>query len=206
VRLLLIRHAETDANRQGAIQGQKDHRLNALGQRQATALAERLRGERLQAIHSSDLRRCLETAWPIADGRDVEVRTTPRLRERDFGAWEGLTDAQVRVATPEAYESWRDDWEHFAPPGGESTERLRERAGQFLGEQLADARDGSVAVVTHMGPGKLIVCLLMGIRGHGRSFGLGNGSLSILEVPAGAARGNATLVMLNDTCHLEGLV
>ena len=206
MRLLLIRHGETDANRQGAIQGQKDHPLNALGHRQAAALADRLRGERLQAIHSSDLRRCVQTAWPIADGRDVEILATSRLRERDFGAWEGLTDAQVRVATPAAYETWRDDWEHFAPPGGEGSERLRERVGKFLGELLADGRDGTVAVVTHMGPGKLIVCMLMGIRGHGRSFSLDNASLSVLDVPAGAVGGNATLVVLNDTCHLEAVV
>ena len=91
--LLLVRHGETDWNRDGRWQGQSDTPLNELGRRQARELAEQLDG--VDVVYSSDLARARETAEILAERAGVEVRLDPRLRERGFGAWEGLTLAEI---------------------------------------------------------------------------------------------------------------
>ncbi|MFQ6096543.1 MAG: histidine phosphatase family protein [Armatimonadota bacterium] len=202
--VLLIRHGETDANLIGLIQGQVDNPLNETGWRQAMALHTRLGGVPIQAICTSDLARAVDTARAIARGRSIRIAQTPLLRERDYGLWEGIADSEAARLHPEAYARWRDDWEHFAPPGGESSARLRERVADFLDSLKALRHDGPVAVVTHGGTGKLIICAMLGIPGHGRSFSLSNASLSVLEV--GDAHGaRAKLQVLNDTCHLRAI-
>src|SRR5687768_16876002 len=93
--LLLARHGETDWNRELRIQGSSDIALNDLGRDQARALAEELAELALDAIYSSDLRRARETAEAVAAQHGLDVRLDPRLRERAFGSWEGLTRADI---------------------------------------------------------------------------------------------------------------
>ena len=93
--LLLARHGETDWNRQLRIQGSSDIELNDLGRRQAQALAQDLTDVELDAIYSSDLARARQTAEPVAATHGLEVRFDPRLRERSFGSWEGLTREDI---------------------------------------------------------------------------------------------------------------
>jgi broad specificity phosphatase PhoE len=88
--LLLVRHGETDWNRDGRWQGGSDTRLNDLGREQARALAERLDGS-IDVLYSSDLARARETAEIVAAKLGLEVHVDPRLRERSFGSWEGRT-------------------------------------------------------------------------------------------------------------------
>ena len=90
-RVLLIRHGETDWNRQARLQGHADIPLNAHGQAQVRRLGEALRGEPLDAVYSSDLQRALATAQAIAEATGAPLRQEPALRERGFGCFEGLT-------------------------------------------------------------------------------------------------------------------
>ena len=89
--LLLVRHGETDWNAEGRLQGHTDRPLNDFGRRQASALAERLAGDGITAVYSSDLSRALETAEILAARLELPVVTDPDLRERNWGSWEGLT-------------------------------------------------------------------------------------------------------------------
>jgi 2,3-bisphosphoglycerate-dependent phosphoglycerate mutase len=137
--LLLARHGETDWNRELRIQGSSDIDLNELGRRQAHFLAQELTDVELDAIYASDLSRARATAAAVAATHGLEVKFDPRLRERSFGSWEGLT---------------REDISAF-PPGsrhdGESDEEVRERMLEAV-QAIADAHPGEqVLVVSHGG-------------------------------------------------------
>jgi probable phosphoglycerate mutase len=109
--IFLARHGETDWNAQDRWQGHADTRLNASGREQARALAARLADVPFGAVYSSDLRRALETAEIVVEGRDLAIRTDPRLREIDVGSWQGLTNAEIgdRERTDgEPLEAFRD--------------------------------------------------------------------------------------------------
>ncbi|MBA2742165.1 MAG: histidine phosphatase family protein [Actinobacteria bacterium] len=142
--ILLVRHGETDWNAERRVQGHTDRSLNEVGLEQIRALAQELADEPLDAIYASDLARAHETARAIADPRGLPIETLPELRERDFGTWEGLTDAEVFERYPEAHTgSWGD---------AETREELAERVVSTL-LQIAGAHPGGrVLVVTHGGP------------------------------------------------------
>ncbi len=148
--ILLVRHGETDWNREGRWQGHADPPLNDAGRRQAEQLAETLVAEPPAAVYSSDLRRARETAEVVARRLDVPVLTDPRLREVDVGEWSGLTLSEVERLYPEGLrrrEAGIAGWE-----SGETYEQMGARVVEALHE-IAAANDGSrVLVVTHGGP------------------------------------------------------
>jgi len=134
--LLLVRHGETDWNAERRYQGHADIPLNARGREQAHALAERLAGEALDAIYSSDLSRARVTAEIVGDRLDVPVVADPDLREIDVGAVEGLTFDDRRAL---------DGWQ------GEPKEHHAERILRAI-RRIADLHpNGRVLVVTHGG-------------------------------------------------------
>lgn len=149
--LLLIRHGETDYNRQLRFQGQIDIPLNATGLAQARRLGQRLAGEPLDAVVSSDLQRARATAEPLLQQRGAAARLDPLWREQAFGVLEGLEVPSVRFSHPELWAAWsRHDADH-APPGGESNRSFHARVMQAL-RALADAQPGArIAVFTHGG-------------------------------------------------------
>lgn len=154
--LLLIRHGETDFNRQLRFQGHVDVPLNATGQAQAARLAQRLLAEPIGQVVTSDLQRARETAAPLLALRKLPLRADARWREQAFGVLEGLEVAAARTSHPDLWAAWaRHDADH-ALPGGESARQFHARVMQaLLGLQtLADAApaaSGPVAVFTHGG-------------------------------------------------------
>lgn len=149
--LLLIRHGETDYNRQFRFQGQIDVPLNETGRAQAARLADRLAGEALDAVVSSDLHRARATAEPLLQARGAPLRLDPLWREQSFGVLEGLEVPSVRFSHPELWAAWsRHDADH-APPGGESNRHFHARVMQAL-RALPEAHPGArIAVFTHGG-------------------------------------------------------
>jgi broad specificity phosphatase PhoE len=149
--LHLIRHGETDWNRDGRIQGQSDPPLSALGREQAQALAESLAVRPIGALSSSDLRRAVETAEPLAARLEVEVEVTSALRERDFGMNEGRVAAEVAAELGTvAGTAWHGPDDRH--PEGESLRELYERVAAFLETLLADPPAEEIAIVTSGGP------------------------------------------------------
>ena len=150
--LLLARHGETDWNRELRIQGSSDIELNELGRRQAQSLAQELTDVELDAIYASDLSRARETAAAVAAAHGLEVRLDPRLRERSFGSWEGLT---------------REDIAEF-PPGsrhdGESDEAVRERMLAAVAEIAAAHPGEQVLIVSHGGALNTLWHHALGVR------------------------------------------
>jgi probable phosphoglycerate mutase len=106
-RLILWRHGQTAWNAGGRVQGQIDTPLSDTGLAQAAAAAPRLAALEPAVLVSSDLRRASTTMAALAALVDVPVAYDPRLRERSFGEWEGLTHAEIGGTWPEAFDRWR---------------------------------------------------------------------------------------------------
>jgi len=199
MRLILIRHGETIWNAERRYQGVSDVPLSARGALQAQRLAARLARESIGFIYSSDLERAWQTAARIAAEQGVPVRAEPRLREMDFGEWEGLTYAEIQERQPQALARWERDPSGVAPPGGEHLMHLAARVQAML-EGLRQHNDAeTVLLVSHGGPLRVLLCLALGLAPSEHwCFRLDPGSVSELYLyPQGAI-----IALLNDRHHL----
>ncbi len=147
-RILLARHGETDWNSVGRWQGHADPPLNDAGRSQAAELAERLAGDGIAAIYSSDLVRASQTAHHVAKRLGLAVVEDAGLREIDVGSWSGLTRAEVEQRFPEGYARWL---EGEIGHDGETREQLTDRVVAAVERVAADHPEGTVLVVTHGG-------------------------------------------------------
>jgi alpha-ribazole phosphatase len=195
--LLLIRHGQTNWNLEQRFQGQSDIPLNKTGRKQAHALAERFSTEQFDAVYSSDLQRATETANIITQMSGCKPDL--RLREVNFGDWEGLTYDEIKAKHPETLAAWEADIFKNAPPHGETLEGLAVRVQSMLDELREKHEDQKVLVVAHGGVLQTLTCLALKLPPTMYwQFHLSTASLSeVAFYPAGAI-----LNSLNDTSHL----
>lgn len=202
-RLVLLRHGQTPMSVERRFAGTSDIELTGAGREQARLAARRLAGAGIEAVVSSPLRRTVDTARIVADELGLEPETEEGLRETDFGAWEGLTFAEVRERRPEELDRWLADPEQ-APPGGESLAAAVRRAGEARDKAVARHRGRTVLVVTHVTPIKALVAQALGApvealyRMH-----LDVSSLTEVDV---FSDGPMLLRSFNDTHHLADSV
>lgn len=149
--ILLIRHGETLWNGEGRIQGHRDSPLSALGRAQAAAVGARLASEGVDHLASSDLGRALETAAAVADATDLEIFVDARLRERSYGALEGLTWADIEHDLPADFARLSSHDPNYRPARGESLMDFRDRVLGVLDELGRAAAGARAAIVTHGG-------------------------------------------------------
>jgi probable phosphoglycerate mutase len=207
-RVVMIRHGETDWNRDRRIQGQTDTALSALGRLQARAIGQRLLRERFDAIYASDLARAWDTAQAIAQAAIAERPDAPlpvadrRLREMDFGEWEGKTSAEIALSHPDAHFQSKSRDADFRIPGGESFRDLHDRAVACL-HSLVEVHAGqSICVVAHGG-----ILDMMYRHTHAialdqpRVFSLYNAAYNCLEHSGGRFR----LEVWGEVAHLDAL-
>jgi probable phosphoglycerate mutase len=148
--LLLVRHGETDWNRERRFQGHADRPLNDVGRAQAWSLAEELRTEPVAALYTSPLLRARQTAAILGLAFGLDPVADPRLMEIDVGSWTGLTMAEIDERWPVELERWRKHVTH-GWSGGESYEALAGRVTVALVEIAARHDRGHVVVVGHGG-------------------------------------------------------
>ncbi|OEV02511.1 histidine phosphatase family protein, partial [Streptomyces oceani] len=200
---LLLRHGETVLTPQKRFSGSggSDPELSVVGRRQAAAVAADLaeRGA-VEAIVSSPLLRCRETADTIGERLGLPVRTDEGLRETDFGAWEGLTFAEVRERHPEDLTAWLASAEAQPTGGGESFTAVARRVAVSRDKLLARYPGRTVLVVTHVTPIKTLVRLALDAPPESL-FRMELSAASLSSV-AYFADGNASLRLLNDTRSL----
>ena len=150
--LIVIRHGETDWNRQHRFQGQLDVPLNAIGQAQAARLAQRLADEPIDVLLASDLQRAHSTAQAVADLRGHGLQLAPLWREQGFGQLEGLDVPTIRSQHAALWDQWiRHEADYALPGGGESNTAFHDRVMRALQAVLAAHAGARVAVVTHGG-------------------------------------------------------
>ena len=201
-RLLLIRHGETDWNAAGRIQGEIDIPLNAHGREQARRLANALaERDAIARIYSSDLARALETAQILGRATQAPVTTSPALRERRFGTFQGRTFPDIRVSDPVASERWRRRDPSWAPPGGETLLEFRDRIVPAVAALARQNAGRQIAVVAH---GGVLDVLYRAATGQelalARAWKIPNAAVNRV---LWTAESGFTLVGWADTSHLE---
>ena len=150
-RFIVVRHGETEWNKQHRVQGNGNSPLTPRGLDQADAIAARLATESFAALVSSDLGRALQTAERIARRTGHAVVPDARLRERHFGEGEGMTYDEIDRHFPGAFSRTKEMDADYRPPGGETRREFHERIVHAF-EALADAHDGQrITVVAHGG-------------------------------------------------------
>lgn len=183
MKLLLVRHGETDWNKNLRYQGWKETDLNATGRKQAEKAGEILKGYKPEALFASDLTRTMETAHIIGKIVGLSPQKDYRLREINFGEWEGKTYPEVAELYPEEVKIWRESPLEAQMPGGETLKNVFERMWEALEDMSAGAK-GNVVVVTHGGPIRLFLCH-MGAEGAMWQYPVKPGSITVVENKGG---------------------
>jgi broad specificity phosphatase PhoE len=148
--IVLVRHGETDWNRERRFQGHADTPLNEVGRRQAETLADVLADESFAAAYSSPLRRALETAEIVSARQGLDVEASQGLMEVDVGSWSGLTTAEAERQFPAGFQRWRNHGAGWTD--GETYDELGRRVVSELLEIAARHPHDRVLAVTHGGP------------------------------------------------------
>jgi len=201
MRLILVRHGETDTNKARLALGRADVELNEYGRWQAQRLALSLKDEAIGAIYSSPLKRALATAEPIASSHGLEVQVDEGLIEMDIGEMEGLTFQQVGERYPHFLQAWLGGQAAYeAMPGGERLLDVQERAWQAIERIRQRQEQGTVAAVTHNFVIITLLCRVLGLElANFRRLRHSVAAKSVLEM----GRDRIIVVSFNDTCHLE---
>ena len=190
----LIRHGETDWNREGRTQGHSQNPLSKLGVQQARRLAERLESERFDQVYSSDLKRALQTAMIAVPDRNIVQDV--RLREIGRGSLEGTTDAERTEEQRHLFQHIRGDRLARRPPGGENFQDVVERMALWLADLPGE---GKVVAFTHGGTIRSALHRLVGY-GPAFSFAVNNTSVTRLVIDGE----HTTISFVNDHAHLSG--
>lgn len=200
LRLLLVRHGQTEWNRDRRIMGREPVGLNPEGVAQSQRLRDDIQGFEIHGVYTSPLVRAKQTAEIIAEGCDLNPKEDPRLEEVGYGEWVGLTFKEARE-TP-GYVPYFKRLDSPVAPGGETLFQVRDRALKFL-EDLEVTEDGNTVIaVTHA---DLIKCLIMAILEipfeNIWKMRIDNGALTQIE----SEKGRRRLICLNQSNDIARL-
>ncbi len=200
--LILIRHGETDWNRERFFRGREDVALNATGITMADLTAEALKDRVFEAIYSSPLKRAMVTATRIAMPHQIKVREKWDFIDVDFGVWTGLKEDVVKERWIRDYERWQKNPAKMRFLHGESMKKAWKRVNSALREVIFMHGTGSVIIVSHRIPIKMMTAYLLDDKpGDIANIRHDPCAISIFEVEERASRP----VKLNDSSHLAKL-
>jgi len=201
-RIVLVRHGQTEWNREERFRGRVDIDLDETGLKQAEAAAETVARWEVTAIYSSPLKRAMTTAEAIAKRLNLAIGPLEGINDMDFGAWQGLAIAEVRERYPQLFDLWRYHPDRLVIPQGESLDEVRDRAVAAIDEVVAKRKDQTVALVSHRVVCKVLLCHLLGLdNSHFWQIAQDATAINVFDV---WDRG-ATVRLINDTCHLRKL-
>jgi len=195
----LIRHGQTDWNKEEIFRGRADVPLNDHGRDEAQALARYLEDVNVDACFSSPLSRARETAEIVADPHSIEVNIDEGFIDVDYGEWQGSPAAKVREKYAETYQRWIERPHHIKFPGGESLSAVRKRALASLDVIRVGYPDATVFVVAHRVVTKVVLCAVLGL-GNAAFWRIrqDNCAFNIIEY----SPNGAVVRAMNDTCHM----
>ncbi|MBE9010263.1 histidine phosphatase family protein [Pseudanabaenaceae cyanobacterium LEGE 13415] len=207
-RLLLVRHGETEWNRQGRFQGQIDVPLNDNGRVQASQAAEFLKSVQIDSAVSSSMARPKETAEIILKYHpEIKLKLRDDLREISHGLWEGKFESEIEAGYPGLLHQWQSQPETVQMPEGENLQQVWDRAIEGWNAIVQAAKPGeTILVVAHDAINKAILCYVAGLTPAAFwNFKQGNGAVSVIDYVNG---NDATpmLMAMNITTHLGGVL
>ncbi|MCX5706750.1 MAG: histidine phosphatase family protein [Candidatus Omnitrophica bacterium] len=185
-RLLIIRHGETKYNLNRRYCGFSNPPLNVSGISQAESLAKQLKVFDIAAVYSSDLLRAIQTAEIVFP--KLQIKTMLDFRELNFGIFEGLNYSEIMERYPELYRDWIKGPSNVLLPNGEEFGEFRKRVSSALSSIISLHREKTIALVTHSGPIRLILCEVL-CYGFERFWEINqdNAAFSIIDYPERSA-------------------
>lgn len=161
--LHLLRHGEVESLLERAVRGQSDVKLSPDGEHQTRRLVEFMGEHESEPdrIYTSDLQRCRILGEALAERFDLELHTTPRLREQSMGTWEGLPWSRISAEHGKLINDYWDDYANVAPPGGESMRDMQTRVVAFWNEVRTEHTGRRIHFVTHIGVIRALLCELL---------------------------------------------
>lgn len=208
VRLILLRHGQTELSIERRYSGHGDPELTELGQQQAAAaalaIAKRLsrQGVEPAAVLSSPLRRARQTAAAVAESTGAELEVREGLIETDFGGWEGLTFTEARERDPELHGRWLGSAD-VEPPGGESFRAVGERVEAERARIVEEFAGRTVILVSHVTPIKMLLRTALG-AGDEVLYRM-HLDLACLNIADFYPDGGASVRLVNETSYLDDL-
>ncbi|MGB6370625.1 MAG: histidine phosphatase family protein [Atribacterota bacterium] len=207
IKLMLIRHGESDGNVQRMFCGFKDVELTKKGIYQAERLAYRLKELQVDAVYCSDLKRAKHTAEIVFGSRGIDIIPSSNLREMNFGIWEGYTFEEVKskYGYGDEFFSWLENINTEASiPQGESLVDLNNRVMTELNKILKEYNkldiDETIAMVCHGGPIRVILCNVLNIElKYMWNIEQYSAALNMISY----YNHKAFVDLVNDTSHLE---
>nr|HID13366.1 histidine phosphatase family protein [Anaerolineae bacterium] len=204
-RIVLVRHGQTAWNREVRFRGRTDLELDEIGLRQAEATGRYLAARwPVAAVYSSPLRRAMQTAEAIARAQGLSAYPLEGLLDIDFGEWQGLSPDEVAQRYPALYRAWLEVPHTVRFPGGEGLDDVRSRVVAGLDEVVARHPRQAVALVSHTVVNRVLLCAVLGL-GNEHFWRLRQKTCAVNVFDA-EEDGIFTIALLNDTCHLQGIV
>ncbi|MGB7563826.1 MAG: histidine phosphatase family protein [Prochlorococcaceae cyanobacterium] len=207
-RLLLVRHGETDWNRQGRFQGQIDIPLNANGWAQAEAAGRFLEPVAFQRAYTSSMARPRQTAEAILKAHPgVPLTSVPALVEIGHGLWEGRLEHEIAEGWPALLADWKRAPHTVQMPEGENLQQVWDRSLLAWKRIVAGLDPSETAlVIAHDAVNKTILCALLGLAPADIwAVKQGNGGVTVIDYPQGP-EGLPLVAALNLTAHLGGVI
>ncbi len=203
LKLVVIRHAESEWNPIGRYQGLLDPDLTERGIEQAKRLAQALRQENISVLFASPLKRTFKTAKIIGETLGLEPIKEDRIIEINHGVWSGMFVEEVKEKFPKDFEMWLKEPHKVKFPRGESLRDVLDRVKDFLSDILQNYNEKTIAIVSHTVPIRCLYCAVLDIDlSKFWSFGCDNASYSVVYLDN---EGRNVIQKLNITCHLGEL-
>ena len=207
-RIFLIRHGETNWNKEGRFQGQIDIPLNENGKDQARKTFEYLRYVSFNKAFSSSMHRPYETAQIILQNKkDLKIEKIDSLVEISHGLWEGKLEAEIREQWPILLKNWHDKPEEVIMPDGESIKDVSERSIEAFNNICSSQKDNDLTLlVAHDAVNKTLICNILGID-YSNIWAIkqGNGGITVIDLFNDPSK-CPVISALNITTHLGGII
>jgi broad specificity phosphatase PhoE len=199
VKVILVRHGETDWNLKAIFRGRLDIELNETGIQQAHLLGKYLSQHKITAVYSSPLKRALATAKAIATYHHLSVRPTPNLIDFNYGEWQGLSPQAVSERYKDLYQTWQTSPHLVTIPFGENLASVRQRALTKLQDIISKHR-GTIILVSHRVVNKVLICAILGLDdSHFWNVRLDNCGITTFQ----HNEGHYVLIEHNNTSYLK---
>ncbi|MDP3182627.1 MAG: histidine phosphatase family protein [Desulfobaccales bacterium] len=198
--IILVRHGQTPWNKDKIFRGTYDIPHNETGQEEARLTGEWLKGETIHAAYCSPLSRARDTAEAIARHHGLKVEDLPGIIDLNYGDWQGLPLAEVKVKYANLYRQWETAPHTVRFPGGETLEEVRRRAWGAVEEVVRRHPGQTILLAAHRVVNKVLIACFIGLD-NSHFWRIGQDTTAINRFQK--VDDTCHLILINDTCHLR---